>query len=202
MTRNLKKSIFLRRDIYIIKIAAFLDLQGTLGGSGLDDIRSLKFYPFSVEAIKRLNDNDILVIGITNQSLIGKGNLTWNEYEKELVRLKNELSDNSAHLDAIYCCPHVREDNCQCKKPKTGLIDSAKKDFNIAVEKSYVVGDMGANDMILAKNTGAKGILVLTGAGKGSMNEYRHTWQNTEPDFISENVLEAVNYIISDARIE
>ena len=49
------------------KIAAFIDFQGTLGGNGIDDIRTLDFYPFSVEAIKLLNDNDILVIGITNQ---------------------------------------------------------------------------------------------------------------------------------------
>ena len=182
----------------MIKVAAFLDLQGTLGGSGIDDIRSLEFYTFSVEAIKKLNDNSILVIGITNQSHIGKGNLTWEEYEKGLARLKNKLSNNDARFDATYCCPHVREDNCECKKPKTGLIDSAKKDFDINVEKSYVVGDMGMNDMILAKNIGAKGILVLTGAGKGSMNEYRHTWQDIEPDFVAENVLEAVNYIISN----
>jgi histidinol-phosphate phosphatase family protein len=186
----------------MIKIAAFLDLQGTLGGSGIDDIKSLEFYPFSVESIKKLNDNGILAIGITNQSHIGKGNLTWGEYEKELARLKNQLSDNDAHFDAIYCCPHVREDNCECKKPKTGLIDSAKKDFDINIEKSYVVGDMGSNDMILAKNIKAKAILVLTGAGKGSMNEYRHTWQNIEPDFVAENVFEAVNYIIDDVRTE
>ena len=80
------------------------------------------------------------------------------------------------------------------------MIDSAKKDFDINIEKSYVVGDMGMNDMILAKNIRAKAILVLTGAGKGSMNEYRHTWQNIESDFVAENVLESVNYIIDDVR--
>ena len=56
--------------------------------------------------------------------------------------------------------------------------------------------------MTLAKNIGAKGILVLTGAGKGSMGDYRHTWRDIEPDFIAENVLEAVNYIIADVRSE
>ncbi|MCL2816356.1 MAG: HAD-IIIA family hydrolase [Oscillospiraceae bacterium] len=181
-------------------IAVFLDFQGTLGGNGIDDIMSLDFYPFSVEAIKKLNDNDILVIGITNQSHIAKGELTWEEYEKKLQQLKNELSNNNAHFDAVYCCPHSREDNCDCKKPKTGLINSAKNDFDIAIEQSYVVGDMGMNDMILAKNIGAQAILVLTGTGKGSMNEYRHTWQETEPDFIADNVLEAVNWILSNFR--
>ena len=55
------------------KIAAFIDFQGTLGGGGVDDIKSLNFYPFSIEAIKKLNDCGILVIGITNQSHISKG---------------------------------------------------------------------------------------------------------------------------------
>ena len=101
-----------------------------------------------------------------------------------------------------YIVAHSREDNCEFKKPKSGLIDSAKNDLDIAINKSYVVGDMGMNDMILAKNIGAKAILVLTGVGKSSMNEYRHTWQNVEPDFIAENIFEAVNYIIHDVRIE
>ena len=86
-------------------IAVFLDFQGTLGGNGIDDIMSLDFYPFSVEAIKKLNDNDILVIGITNQSHIAKGELTWEEYEKKLQQLKNELSNNNAHFDAIGTIP-------------------------------------------------------------------------------------------------
>jgi len=76
----------------------------------------------------------------------------------------------------------------------------AKKDFDIDIKNSYVVGDMGINDMILAENIGAKGILVLTGAGNDSLNAYRHTWQDVEPYFISENVLEAVNFILSDIR--
>ena len=86
-------------------IAVFLDFQGTLGGDGIDDIMSLDFYPFAIEAIKKLNDNGILAIGITNQSHIAKGKLTWKEYEKKLQQLKNELSDNNAYFDAVYCCP-------------------------------------------------------------------------------------------------
>ena len=78
------------------------------------------------------------------------------------------------------------------------MIDFAKKDFEIDIEKSFVIGDMGMSDMILAKNAGAKAILVLTGVGKSSLSNYRHTWQNIEPDYIANNVLEAVNYIISD----
>lgn len=106
--------------------AVFIDFQGTLGGSGLDDIRTMALYPFSAEAIRKLNDARVLAIGITNQSRIAKGELTWEAYEKELQRIKDELSEKNAYLDAVYCCPHARKDNCNCKKPKTGMIDLAK----------------------------------------------------------------------------
>jgi histidinol-phosphate phosphatase family protein len=180
--------------------AVFIDFQGTLGGSGIDDITTLEFYPFSIEAVKKLNDNGLLAIGLTNQSRIAKGALSWQDYEAKLAVLNGELNAHDAYFDAVYCCPHTRADHCLCKKPKAGMIDSAKKDFDIDTEKSYVIGDMGKNDMVLARHIGAKGILVLTGAGKGSMGEFRHTWAKIEPDFIADTVLDAVDFILSDIR--
>jgi histidinol-phosphate phosphatase family protein len=180
------------------KPVAFLDFQGTLGGEGTDDIKSFEFYPFAIEAMQILNANDILVIGITNQSHISKGELTMEEYEIKLQRLKVELASHNAHFDAVYCCPHMREDKCICKKPLTGMIDKAKKEFEIDMKKAYVVGDMGMTDIVLARNINAKGILVLTGVGKGSLNEFRYTWENIEADYIAENVLDAVKWIMSD----
>ena len=183
-------------------IAAFIDFQGTLGGSGVDDISTFDFYPFSIEAIKKLNDSGVLVLGITNQSRITRGHLSLNDYETRISRLKNELSVHHANFDAVYCCPHQRSDECSCKKPRTGMIESAQKEFDINIQNSYVIGDMGMNDIVLARNIGAKAILVLTGVGKSSLNEYRHKWQNVEPDYIAENVLEAAEYIISVSRIK
>ena len=179
-------------------IAVFLDFQGTLGGSGVDDIQSLKFYPFTIPAIKKLNDNGILVIGITNQSRIGKGHLTMDDYDAKLQLLKDKLANHGAYFDAVYCCSHVHADNCDCKKPKTGMIESVLADFNIDVANSFVIGDMGKTDMMLAHNNGAKGILVLTGVGHGSMNEYRSTWADIEPDYVAENVLVAVDYVLQN----
>ena len=176
-------------------IAAFLDFQGTLGGDGLDNISTLEFYPFAFEAIKLLNDNGILVIGVTNQSGIEKGELTWSDYEEHLGRLKAVLNKHDAFFDAVYCCPHRLVD-CSCRKPKRGMIDMALKEFDIDIHSSFVVGDMGNSDMLLAKNIGAKAILVLTGVGKGSMHDFRHTWRNIEADYIADNVLAAANHIL------
>lgn len=113
------------------KPAVFLGFQGTLGGEGIDDIRSFEFYPFSIEAIKLLNTNDILAIGITNQSRISKGEFTMKEFENKLQLLKEELKSHDAYFDAVYCCPHMSKDKCNCKKPLTGMIDNARNEFEI-----------------------------------------------------------------------
>jgi histidinol-phosphate phosphatase family protein len=179
------------------RITVFLDLQGTLGGDGLGDTSDFKFYPFSVEAIKLLNINGINAIVITNQSHIAKGLLTTEQFEKDIDELRSVLLAYDAHFDGVYCCPHGSYDNCSCKKPLPGLVLQAQNDFDIDFSRSFVVGDMGMSDMVLASNIGAKGILVKTGVGKGSLSDYRETWKEVEPYLIAENVLDAVNHIIA-----
>ena len=181
------------------KKAVFIDMQGTLGGNGIDDISNFEFYPFSIDAIKELNKRGILAIVTTNQSHISRGYISQKDFDEKIGILHKKLAENGAYLDDVYCCPHVKEDNCTCKKPLTGLIEKATKDHNIDLDNSFVVGDMGMSDIVLARNIGAKGILVLTGAGKGSISEFRHTWSNYEADYIAENVFEAVKWILCEA---
>jgi len=176
--------------------AVFLDLQGTLGGDGLGDIMDFQFFPCSIEAIRLLNKHNILAIVVTNQSHISKGYLTISDFNNRVEDLKKELSKEEVHFDAVYCCPHGVEDICECRKPLAGMLLQGKKEFNIDFQDSYVIGDMGMSDMIMAKTVGAKGILVRTGVGEGSLAAFRHTWANVEPDYVAENVLEAVKWII------
>lgn len=181
---------------YIKKSAIFVDLQGTLGGQGTDDIMDFQFYSFAIQAIRMINQSDYLCIVITNQSHISKGHFTYVEYEKRVLEIKKELKMNKAYIDDIFCCPHTGKDKCNCRKPSEGMITKAVKKYKIDMDKSYIIGDMGCSDMLLAYNTGAKGILVLTGVGKGSLGEYRSTWDTYEPIKISENILEAVKWIL------
>jgi histidinol-phosphate phosphatase family protein len=171
-------------------------MQGTLGGTGVDDIRTFEFYPFSIDAIKKLNENGIPAIVITNQSNISRGFLSQKDFDGKLSILQKNLAEQGAYFEGVYCCPHTKEDNCTCKKPLTGMVEKAAKEHNIDLKNSYVVGDIGMSDIILSKKIGAKGILVLTGAGKGSMTEFRDTWRDYEADYIAENVLEAVYWIL------
>ena len=181
------------------RITVFLDLQGTLGGDGLGDTSNFKFYPFTVEAIKLLNKNRINAIVITNQYHIAKGLLTIEQFEKDIDELKSELSAYDSHFDGVYCCPHSSYGDCSCKKPLPGLALQAQNDLDIDFCRSFVIGDMGMSDMVLASNIGAKGILVKTGLGEGSLTVYRDTWKEVEPYLIADNVLDAVKHIIAKA---
>lgn len=143
--------------------AVFLDLQGTLGGDGLGDIMDFKFFPYSIEAIKLLNDNNILAIVVTNQSHISKGLFTTMDFNNRFEALKVELSSKKTHID---------------------------------LTESYVIGDMGASDMVMANKAGAKGILVRTGVGEGSLTEFRNDWSEIEPDYVADNVLQAVKWVL------
>jgi histidinol-phosphate phosphatase family protein len=179
------------------KKAVFLDMQGTLGGTGVDDISTFDFYPVSIGAIKALNQNGILAIVTTNQSNISRGYISQKDFDDKMNILHRRLVENGAYLDGVYCCPHTKEDKCNCKKPLTGLVEKAVKEHDIDLTNSFVIGDIGMSDIILARNIGAKGILVLTGAGKGSLSDFRDTWEDYEADYIATDVYEAVEWILN-----
>lgn len=187
-------------DVMTERSAVFLDLQGTLGGEGLGDIRDFTFYPSAIPAIKMLNEANLLAIVVTNQTHIAQGLFAYEYFQERMETLKQELGEGGARLDAVYCCPHVNKDNCLCKKPRPGMLLEAQKDFNLDLSTCYVIGDVGEWDMGLAKSAGCKGVLVRTGLGESSLEEYRYTWESINPDHVAEDILDAVKWIVSDSR--
>ncbi len=175
--------------------AIFYDLQGTLGGKATANIDSFMPYPFAKDALELARKKGYLNIIITNQSKIGKGILPLEVYLREHDRILNEFNSDEVLIDEFLFCPHQSSDNCNCKKPKTGLIDQCVDKYSIDLSRSYVIGDMGKNEIILAHNAGCKGILVLTGGGGDSLGKFRSTWADHEADMIAENVLEAIKSI-------
>lgn len=176
--------------------ALFWDLQGTLGGDATASIETFEPYPFSKAALKLAKENGFLNIIITNQSRIGKGLLTMETYQQEKKRIIDFFNAEERLIAAFLCCPHQSSDRCECKKPKTGLIRQCVETFGLKIAECFVIGDMGKNEIIMAHNAGCKGVLVLTGAGKGSLGAFRHTWAEHEADIIAENALAAVESIV------
>lgn len=123
------------------------------------------------------------------------------DYQKHEQRILEEMKSADVLIDGFYCCPHGK-DECTCKKPQVGMIEKAMTEYDIDIKNSFVIGDLGMSDMILAKNIGSKSVLVLTGGGQSSLSEFRHTWKNVEPTYIEKDVLSGVNKIIHQRSCE
>ncbi|MFD1030622.1 D-glycero-alpha-D-manno-heptose-1,7-bisphosphate 7-phosphatase [Metaplanococcus flavidus] len=181
--------------------AVFLDRDGTMGGDGHGiDPDKFTMFDFTPVAIKLLNDAGVKVLLFTNQSRVGRGYFTEEELLKGFEKMENELKRQSAFLDGIYYCPHHPEDNCDCLKPETGMLERARKEHSLDLGQCYVVGDNGGSDMLAASRAGTKMVLVKTGKGEDSLTEYNSHWPGTEPDHIAENLLGAAEWILNDLK--
>ena len=182
--------------------AVFLDRDGVINKeiNQLSKIKDFKIYGSAAKAIKKINESDYLTIIVTNQPMIAKGFMTEADLDEIHKKLETELGLKGAKIDAIYYCPHHPERGflgevpelkikCNCRKPKIGLFLKARKEFNINLKKSYLIGDQEI-DILAGKRAGCKTILVRTGYGKN----YKPF--SVKPDFIAKNLAEAVSKII------
>lgn len=144
------KAIFLDRDGTLVEEVDFL--------STVDDLR---VFPFAFEAVKRLKGAGFRIIVITNQSGIGRGRFTEDAMHEIHEEIQAQLD---GMIDAFYFCPHLPDEGCTCRKPGTGMIDSACADFTIDLENSWMIGDKSI-DIGTAANARLNAILVRTGYG-------------------------------------
>lgn len=188
-------------------IAVFIDRDGTVSEEVgyVNHLSRYKLFSFTAEAIKRLNQANLKAILITNQAGVARGyfteDLIWKVHEK----LSLELANSGACLDGIYYCPHhpsagepPYRANCECRKPKPGLIYKAAQEHEIDLTRSFMIGDK-YTDVELAQHIGIKGIMVMTGYGIGEYEYQRNTWPKM-PDKIALDLLEAVDWIITQVK--
>lgn len=144
--------------------AVFLDRDGTLieEVNYLSRVEDLRFFPYTASSVKLLKDNGFLVIVVTNQSGVGRGVYSENDMHAIHDAIQAEVSGS---VDAFYFCPHLPCDGCKCRKPGTGMIESASNDFDIDLERSWIVGDKKI-DVETGFRANLSTILVLTGYGQ------------------------------------
>lgn len=138
--------------------ALFLDRDGVINVNRDDYVKSwdeFEFLPDAKKAIKRINDSDFMLILITNQSPIGRGIFGHERLDEIHKKMLHELGQLDCRIDAIYYCPHKPDDNCDCRKPKPGLILKAASDFNIDLENSWMIGD-SKSDLEAGTRAGCK----------------------------------------------
>ncbi|MGH9902594.1 MAG: D-glycero-alpha-D-manno-heptose-1,7-bisphosphate 7-phosphatase, partial [Pyrinomonadaceae bacterium] len=166
-----------------------------------------RVFPYAAEAVRLLNRAGRLAVLVTNQAGVARGYFAEEMIGAVHNILTQELERGGARLDAIYYCPHhpsvgevpYRLD-CDCRKPRPGLIRRAAEEFDIDLAGSWMVGDR-YGDTEMARNAGVRAAFVLSGYGRGEWEHQRAAWRH-EPDLVAEDLLEAVRLIIGrgDAR--
>lgn len=125
------------------------------------------------EAIRKINESGYLAVVVTNQPVVARGEVSFEELEEIHNKMETLLGKEGAYLDAIYYCPHHPHKgyegerpelkiDCDCRKPKPGMMLKAAADFNIDFSKSWMVGD-GENDIKAGINAGCKTVLLSNG---------------------------------------
>ena len=164
----------------------------------LNDVSRFRMFPFTAAAIRRLNDAHLPVVVVTNQSGVGRGIFPEPLVHAVHELMTRQLTERGARVDAIYYCPHVTEDDCECRKPKPGMLEQAAREHALDLRRSVMVGDR-YGDIEAAHSSGARGILVRTGYGDTELASGASTWP-TPPDFVAPDLTAAVDWILREVR--
>jgi len=183
--------------------AVFIDRDGTVNEQMgyVNHPSRFIILPRTAEAIRILNSEGYLAIIVSNQSGVARGyfpiELLYNMHSS----MKESLLKEGATVDGIFFCPHYPGGSvpeysidCDCRKPRTGLIKQACGQFEIDMSRSYMIGDH-YSDMELAERADLRAILVKTGYGRG-VAEYNLPGMAFRPCYIAEDLLDAVKWII------
>ena len=176
----------------------FLDRDGTLieEVGYLDRIERVRFFPYSIDAVRLLNRAGFAVIVTTNQAGIARGFFDEAFVESTHHELSKVLGAGGASVDGFYFCPHHPDGvvaayrrTCDCRKPQPGLLRRAATDHRLDLERSFVVGDR-AHDIAAGMAVGARGVLVRTGYGD------RVAATNHGAAAVADNLMGAVSWIL------
>src|SRR6266550_1618288 len=187
-----------------MKRAVFIDRDGTISEEVgyINHPSRFSLFPYAAPAIQHLNENGWLAILVTNQAGVARGYFSEEMIQTVHAAMTADLLRNGAKLDAIYYCAHhpsVGEPpyrfDCDCRKPKPGLISRATQDFEIDLAGSWMVGDR-YSDVELARNAGVQSMFVMSGYGRGEWEHQRASWTE-QPDRVAEDLLEAVHCIVA-----
>jgi D-glycero-D-manno-heptose 1,7-bisphosphate phosphatase len=182
-----------------VRRAVFLDRDGTLieEVGYLDRLDRLALFPYSTEAVRLLNRAGFAVVVATNQSGIARGLVDASFVEQAHGAISERLARGGARVDAFYHCPHHPEGTvpplrieCECRKPRPGMLRKAASDLGLDLSRSFAVGDR-AHDIEAARAVGARGVLVRSGHGARAVIDAQAT-----PAAIADNLISAVSWIL------
>lgn len=202
VTADYVKGVCERRNLKHRQKCIFLDRDGTINKyvGFLRNADQVELEPRAAEAIQRINESEYLAVVITNQPVIARGECSLEELNHTHNRLYTLLGREGAYLDGLYFCPHHPDKGfedevpelkfeCDCRKPKTGMLKKAEADFNADLSNSWFIGDT-TMDVQTGKHAGMHTIMLQSGDPK--KEKYDVT-----PDAVADDLLHAVEKILS-----
>lgn len=158
-----------------LRPAVFLDRDGVINENRDGYVLSwadVEFLPGVFEGLRRLADSEFVVIMVTNQSAIGRGLVTAEVVHGINDRIVMRIGAESGRIDRVFICPHRPDEDCQCRKPRPGMLLQAADELGIDLSRSFLIGD-AVSDMEAALCAGCAPIMVLTGRGERQLAELR-----------------------------
>ena len=184
-----------------MRSAIFLDRDGTLNEDvgHLDRLERLTLFPWSLDAVRLLRRAGYAVVVVTNQGGVARG-LVAEAFVDEVRRvIDRRLAAVGERLDGHYHCPHephaplaAYRRECDCRKPRPGLVHRAALDLDLDVRRSVVIGDKWS-DVALARAAGARAVLVRTGYGRG---QEQAPPANLRPDAVADTLMDAASWVL------
>ena len=187
--------------------AVFLDRDGTINEQMgyVNHLSRFQLLPGVARAIRSLNEAGLPVVVVTNQSGLARGYFPESLLEAVHAEMYRLLAEEGARLDGLYVCPHhpeAKEErfrlDCDCRKPRTGLLERAAAELGLDLGRSYMVGDRWS-DLRCGAAVGATTVLVLTGYGRGDA-AYVGPGQTVQPDHVAEDLEAAARWILEGPR--
>ncbi len=178
----------------------FLDRDGTLNEDPgyFHEADKLVLFSGVPEALRDLKRAGFLLLVVTNQGAIGKGFYPVTDMENVHAALQGHLAPYHAQIDDFFYCPHREDEDCECRKPKPGMLLSARDKYAIKLEESYVVGDK-ISDLQAGKAVECRTVLVLTGHGQEELAKVQAQKLNVA-DIVVKDMGRATKAIIADAK--
>ncbi len=183
--------------------AIFMDRDGTLSHEigYVNHASRFQLFPWAVDAVRLVNRAGWAAVLVTNQAGVARGYFPESVIHEVHARVQAALGAGDARLDGLYVCMHhpsageppYRQD-CECRKPRPGMLLQAQRELGLDLARSWVVGDRHG-DLQVAWNAGARGALVQSGYGLGEWVHHAPRWPR-QPDLVAEHLLEAVERIL------
>ena len=183
----------------------FLDRDGTLieEVGYLSHLDRIALYPWSIESVKLLNRAGFKVVVVTNQAGVARGLFDEDFIDEAHRFLDQKFSDGGATIDKFYYCPHHPEasveayrSECDCRKPKAGMLWKAAQELQLELSHSFVIGDR-LSDLRLGPAVGAKSVLVRTGYGETTARELT---DDVEVAYTAPELMTAVAWILRQSK--